>query len=89
MWQNIGIFVTKHTEFYNARKQAFLWAWDRRWPTICLFACAGSQMARNLLTALSGIDLVYSVFQNQTVCLVLHLVPHSTAVGGECTRASL
>ena len=46
-------------------------------------------MARNLLTGLSGIDLVYSVFQNQTVCLVLHLVPHSTAVGGECTRASL
>ncbi len=46
-------------------------------------------MARNLLTGLSGIDLVYSVSQNQTVFLVLRLVPHSTAVGGECTRASL
>ena len=51
-------------------------------------ACAGSQMARNLLTGLSGIDLVSSVSQNQTVC-VLRLVPHYTAVGGECTRASL
>ncbi len=46
-------------------------------------------MARNLLTELSGIDLVYIVSQNQTVCLVLRLVPHPTAVGGECTRASL
>ena len=36
-------------------------------------------MARNLLTGLSGIDLVYSVSRNQTVCLVLRLVPHSTA----------
>ena len=46
-------------------------------------------MARNLLTRLSGIDLVYSLSQNQIVCLVLRLVPHSTAVGGECTRAGL
>ena len=30
-------------------------------------------MARNLLTGLSGIDLVYSVSQNQTVRLVLRL----------------
>ena len=52
-------------------------------------ACVGSQMANNLLTGLSGIDLVYSVSQNQTVCLVLRLLPHSTAVGGECTPASL
>ena len=66
-----------------------LLAWDHRWPTNYLFACAGSQMARNLLTGLSGIDLVYSVSQNQTVCLVLHLVPHSTTVGGECTQAHL
>ena len=51
-------------------------------------ACAGSQMARNL-TGLSSIDLVYSVSQNQTICLVLRLVPHSTVVGGECTQAHL
>ena len=46
-------------------------------------------MDRNLLTGLSGIDLVFGVSRNQTVCLVLHLVPHSAAVGGERTRASL
>ncbi len=46
-------------------------------------------MARNLLAGLFGIDLVYSVSQNQTVCPVLRLVLHSAAVGGECTRASL
>ena len=45
-------------------------------------------MARNLLT-LFGIDLMYNVSQNQTVCPVLRLVLHSAAVGGECTRASL
>ena len=45
-------------------------------------------MARNLFTGLSGIDLVCSVSQNQTVCLVLRLVLHS-AVGGECTQAHL
>ena len=65
-----------------------LLAWDHRRPTIYWFACAGSQMARNLFTRLSGIDLVCSVSQNQTVCLVLRLVLHS-AVGGECTQAHL
>ena len=45
-------------------------------------------MARNLLT-LFGIDLMYNVSQNQTVCPVLRLVLHSAAVGGECTWASL
>ena len=55
-----------------------------------LFIClCGVTDARNLLTGLSGIDLVYSVSQNQTVCLVLRPVPHSTAVGGERTWASL
>jgi len=44
-------------------------------------------MARNLLT-LFGIDLVYNVSQNQTVCPLLRLVLHS-AVGGECTQAHL
>ena len=66
-----------------------LLAWDHKWPAIYLFACAGSQMAHNLLTGLSGIDLVYSVSQTQIVCLVLRLAPHSTAVGGECTQAHL
>ncbi len=47
----------------------------------------GSQMARNLLT-LFGIDLVYNLSQNQTVCPLLRLVLHS-AVGGECTQAHL
>ena len=48
-------------------------------------------MARNLLTGLSGIGLVYSVSQSDAdaVCPVLRLVPHSAAVGGECTWASL
>ena len=48
----------------------------------------GSQMARNLLT-LFGIDLMYNVSPNQTVCPLLRLVLHSAVVGGECTRASL
>ena len=45
-------------------------------------------MARNRFTGLSGVDLVYSVSQNQTACLVLRLVLHC-AVGGECTQAHL
>ena len=45
-------------------------------------------MARNLFTGLSGIDLVYGVLQNQTICLVLRLVLHS-AVVGECTQGHL
>ena len=38
-------------------------------------------MARNLLT-LFGINLVYNVFQNQTVCPLLRLALHS-AIDGE------
>ena len=41
-------------------------------------------MARNLLT-LFGIDLVYNVFQNQTVCPLLRHVLHSAVDGPRLT----
>ena len=71
-----------------------LLAWDHRWPAICLFACAGSQMPAIFLPGcLASILCIVSLKIRQYVsCCVLSRIPQllvESAPGLACECSKL